>query len=55
VIPGKSGTAALVLCDSEGNSKAMSGWFPQEKARDLSRAIERRGIPEFPDDVKLPI
>jgi hypothetical protein len=55
VIAGKAGTAALVLCDSEGNSKAMSSWFPEEKARDLARTVERKGIPEFPDEVKLPI
>ncbi len=55
VIPGKAGTAALVVCDSEGNSKAMSAWFPEERARDLAKAIEQKGVPEFPGDVKLPI
>jgi len=55
LVPGKAGTAALVICDSEGNSKVMSAWLPEEKARDLARTIERRGVPEFPDDVKLPI
>jgi hypothetical protein len=55
LVPGKGGTAALVICDSDGNSKAMSAWFPEEKAKDYSRTIERKGIPEFPGDVKLPI
>ncbi len=55
VIPGKAAAAALVICDSEGNSKAMSGWFPEDKARELAKSIERKGIPEFPDEVKLPI
>lgn len=55
VIPGRAGTAALVLCDADGNSKAMSAWLPEEKAAELAKAVERKGIPEFPDDVKLPI
>jgi hypothetical protein len=55
VIPGKAGTAAIVLCDSEGNAKAMSAWFPEEKATELAGKIGRNGIPAFPDDVKLPI
>jgi hypothetical protein len=55
VIPGKAGTAALVLCDSDGNSKAMSAWFPEAKARGIAKEIERKGFPEFPDEVKLPI
>ncbi len=55
VIPGKAGTAALVICDSEGNSKAISAWLPEERARELAKTVERKGIPEFPDEVKLPI
>ena len=55
VIPGKADTAALVLCDAEGNSKAMSMWLPRDRAVELAKTIERKGIPEFPDEVKLPI
>ena len=55
VIPGRAGTAALVVCDSEGNSKAMSAWFPEGKATEFAKMIERKGIPEFPGEVKLPI
>ena len=55
VIPGREGTAALVLCDSEGNSKAMSAWFPEDRANEFARIIEGKGIPEFPGEVKLPI
>ena len=55
VIPGKERTAALVICDAEGNAKAMSGWFPPDRAGTLAKVLESREIPSFPGDVKLPI
>jgi len=55
VIPGKGGTAALVVCDAEGNAKAMSGWFPVDRAHALAKTLESREIPSFPGDVRLPI
>jgi hypothetical protein len=55
VVPGKNETAALVICDSDGNSKAMSGWFPRHEADEISKGLERKGVPVFPGDVKLPI
>jgi len=54
-IPGKDGLAALIICDAEGNSKAMSGWLPREKIESLANVLESKGIPSFPGDVKLPI
>jgi hypothetical protein len=55
IVPGKNGTAALVICDAEGNAKAMSGWFSADKAQTLAKALEAREIPSFPGEVKLPI
>ncbi len=55
VIPGKGGTAALIICDAEGNSKAMSAWLPEMKAVEVAKTIGMKGIPEFPGDVKLPV
>jgi len=55
VVLGKEGTAALVICDAEGNAKAMSGWFPADRVAALAKALESREIPSFPGDVKLPI
>jgi hypothetical protein len=55
VVGGKNSTAAVVLCDGEGNSKAISGWVPAEKAKAIARALGARGVPEFEGDVKLPI
>jgi C4-type Zn-finger protein len=55
VVSGKNATAALVICDSEGNSKAMSAWIPLENAEKASMELEAEGIPVFPGEVKLPI
>ncbi len=55
VVPGKNSTAALVVCDAEGNSKAMSTWVPEAKAEEYARILESKGVPQFPGDVKLPI
>jgi hypothetical protein len=55
VVPGKNKTAALVICDGDGNSKAMSTFVPAEKASEFSKRLELKGIPVFPGDVKLPI
>ncbi len=54
-IPGKGGAAALVICDAEGNAKAMSGWFPVQKVEEYSKTLGARGIQVFPGEVKLPI
>ncbi len=55
VVQGKNATAALVVCDGEGNAKAMSTWVPASRAQDFVKLLEARGIPEFSGDVKLPI
>jgi hypothetical protein len=55
VIPGKNNTAALVICDGEGNSKAMSAFTSPDAVQGYARTLEHKGIPEFPGDVKLPI
>jgi len=55
VVPGKGGTAALVICDSEGNAKAMSAWLPEARVEEHSRSLETRGLSIFQGEVKLPI
>lgn len=55
VVPGKNRTAALVICDGEGNSKSMSAFVPKEKAEEFSRTLELRGIAVYPGEPKLPI
>ena len=54
-IPGKGSTAALVVCDSDGNAKAMSEWLPAERVNECSKLLEARGITAFQGEVKLPI
>jgi hypothetical protein len=55
VVPGKSGTAAVVVCDGEGNSKAMSAWVPEVKAEEQARGLGSKGIAKFEGEVKLPV
>ena len=55
VVVSKNSTAAVVICDGEGNSKAMSGWVPVERAEAIARSLEARGILRFRGEVKLPM
>lgn len=55
IIPGKDETAAVVICDSEGNSKAMSTWTAAGRAAEFSTQLEGRGVPVYQGEVKLPI
>ena len=55
VVEGKNGTAALVVCDADGHSKAMSGWMLRQRAAECSKTLELNGVPVFSGDVKLPI
>ena len=55
VVPGKSGTAAVVICDAEGNSKAMTTWVPAAKAEEHAKSLGSRGLVKFDGEVKLPI
>lgn len=55
LVPGKNGTAALVICDGEGNSKAMSAWVSEDKANEFSKKLELKGVPVYPGEIKLPI
>ncbi|HME18113.1 MAG TPA: hypothetical protein VKF15_00055 [Nitrososphaerales archaeon] len=54
VVGGKNSTAAVVICDGEGNSKAISGWVPAEKAEAIARSLDARGVSKFQGEVKLP-
>ncbi len=55
IVPGKGDTAAVVICDGEGNSKAMSAFVSAQSATEFGKALELRGIPVFPGEVRLPI
>lgn len=55
LIPGKSGTAAVSICDDEGNSKAMTPWIPIAKAEDHVRSLAEAGVGKFEGVVRLPI
>lgn len=55
IVPGKNDTAAIVICDGDGNSKAMGTWVPAPKAEEYSSALAAKGVPRFEGEVKLPI
>jgi len=54
VVPGKSETAAVVVCDAEGNSKAMTPWIAASLAEDYARSLGSKGLARFEGEVKLP-
>ncbi len=55
LVPGKSGTAAVSVCDCEGNAKAMTPWVPTAKAEEHSRSLLATGVAKFEGVVRLPI
>ncbi len=55
ILNGKNETAALVVCDSEGNSKAMSPWVSHEEAEREAGSLRSMGLSRFEGEVKLPI
>jgi len=54
-VGGKNSTAAVVICDGEGNSKAISGWVSEDVAERFAHALQARGISRFGGEIKLPI
>ena len=54
-VPGKNDTAAIAICDRDGNAKTMSAWVTPVKAEEYSLTLAARGIPKFDGDVKLPV
>jgi hypothetical protein len=55
IVRGKDSTAAVVLCDSEGNSKAMTGWVADTDAGRHATSLESRGVVKYGGEVRLPI
>lgn len=54
-VPGKGATAAVVVCDSDGNAKAMSSWSSPDEAERMLRALESKGLARYQGTVKLPV
>jgi len=55
IVSGKNDTAAVVICDSDGNTKAMSTWLRREAAVESASLLQSKGIERFTGEVKLPI
>lgn len=54
VVNGGNSTAAVVLCDGDGNAKAMSGWFAEDEAEKLAILLESRGVLKYRGEIRLP-
>jgi hypothetical protein len=55
IVPGKNSKAAVVLCDVDGNSKAITEFVPADQARASSDKLKARGVEKFDGEVRLPI
>jgi hypothetical protein len=55
LVPGTGGTTAVVICDSDGNTKAISSWMEEKAARTSAAALEAKGIRNFTGKPKLPV
>jgi hypothetical protein len=54
-LEGKSGEAAIVVCDADGNAKAMSAWLNERSEQEALDALSTKGLKKFEGPVKLPI
>ncbi len=55
LVPGKNHTAAVVLCDADGNTKAMSDWIDRDAASKSASLLAAKGVSKYEGEVKLPI
>ncbi len=55
LVNGKNETAAVVLCDIDGNAKAMSAWIGRDAASKSASLLAAKGIKKYEGEVKLPI
>lgn len=55
IVPGKGDTAAVVICDSDGNTKAISSWMEAKAAEDSATALEAKGVRKFAGNPRLPV
>jgi len=55
LVKGKGGTSAVVICDADGNSKAMSTWLPTAEAEKAASQLSSKGLSRYDGEVKLPV
>ena len=54
VVEGKNSTAAVVVCDREGNSKAITAWVSPSEAQAIGQTLAAKGMSKFEGEVRLP-
>lgn len=55
LVAGKEGKAAVVVCDSDGNAKAMSAWLSRADAERISGELRAKGLGGYGGEVNLPV
>jgi hypothetical protein len=55
LVPGKNSTVSVVICDNDGNSKAMSDFVSALDGVRISGVLAAKGIERFEGEVKLPV
>lgn len=55
LIQGKDDRAAVVLCDADGNSKAMTSWLNRADAERVTGQLKSKGMPRYEGEAKLPL
>ncbi len=45
---------AVVICDSEGNAKAITPWMEEEKTNQIVRSLVSLGIERYKGTLKMP-
>ena len=55
LVVGKEEKAAVVICDSDGNSKAMTSWLERRDAERITAELKAKGLGEYVGEVKIPL
>lgn len=55
LVSGKEEKAAVVICDSDGNSKAMTSWLERSDAERVAADLKVKGLAHYVGEVKLPV
>ena len=55
LVLGKGARAAVVICDSDGNSKAMTSWLEKGDAERITAELKVKGLGAYVGEVKIPL
>jgi hypothetical protein len=55
LVKGQDQKSAIVICDADGNSKAISAWVTDTVAQETLKSLEGKGLGKFEGELRLPI